>query len=151
LNKKNNKILLLNGPNLQLLGSRETTIYGDETLLDIEIAVQNIAQKFGYSVECHQSNHEGELVDLIGKSQNNFCGAIFNPGAYTHTSIALRDAIAATQLPTVEIHMSNVYAREQFRHKSYTAPVCIGQICGFGINSYILGITALIQYLDNKN
>ncbi len=144
------KILVLNGPNLQLLGTREPTVYGRETLGDIEKRVESKAQSLGVEVSFRQSNHEGELVDWIGQAPGHFHGIVINPAAYTHTSVALRDAIAASGLPAVEVHLSNVYQREEFRHRSMTAPVCIGQLCGFGPKGYELALEALIGYLEKE-
>lgn len=142
------KILLLNGPNLNLLGTREPEKYGNKTLNDIENNLKDIAQKQNIQLECYQSNHEGDLIDKIQQAKNNFDGIILNAGGYTHTSVAIRDAIAGVQMPTVEIHLTNIHAREEFRHNSLIAPVCIGQICGFGAKSYELGLDALINYLE---
>lgn len=142
------KILLLNGPNLNLLGTREPEKYGNTTLNDIENNLKDIAQKQNIQLECYQSNHEGDLIDNIQQAKNNFDGIILNAGGYTHTSVAIRDAVAGVQIPTVEIHLTNIHAREEFRHKSLIAPVCIGQICGFGAKSYELGLNALTNYLE---
>lgn len=142
------KILLLNGPNLNLLGTREPEKYGNTTLNDIENNLKDIAQKQNIQLECYQSNHEGDLIDNIQQAKNNFEGIILNAGGYTHTSVAIRDAVAGVQIPTVEIHLTNIHAREEFRHKSLIAPVCIGQICGFGAKSYELGLNALTNYLE---
>lgn len=142
------KILLLNGPNLNLLGTREPEKYGNTTLNDIENNLKDIAQKQNIQLECYQSNHEGDLIDKIQQAKNNFDGIILNAGGYTHSSVAIRDAIAGVQMPTVEIHLTNIHAREEFRHNSLIAPVCIGQICGFGAKSYELGLDALINYLE---
>lgn len=142
------KILLLNGPNLNLLGTREPEKYGNTTLNDIENNLKNITQKQNIQLECYQSNHEGDLIDKIQQAKNIFDGIILNAGGYTHTSVAIRDAIAGVQIPTVEIHLTNIHAREEFRHNSLIAPVCIGQICGFGAKSYELGLDALINYLE---
>ncbi|MCS6958723.1 MAG: type II 3-dehydroquinate dehydratase [Pseudanabaenaceae cyanobacterium SKYGB_i_bin29] len=144
------EILVLHGPNLNLLGRRETTIYGTLTLADIDSLLQEDAKKLGVEVTCYQSNHEGELVDKIHSSIGKYAGIVINAGAYTHTSIALRDAIAGVDLPTVEVHLSNIHRREEFRHQSYIAPVCIGQICGFGADSYRLGLQALVNYLRQR-
>ncbi len=141
------KILLLNGPNLQLLGSRETSVYGRVTLADIEARMAALAAELGLAVTCRQSNHEGDLVDWIGAARGVYAGLIINPGAYTHTSIAIRDAIAAVQLPAIEVHLSNVYARESFRHQSTIAPVCVGQLAGFGADGYEWALRALHKYL----
>ena len=141
------KILVLNGPNLNLLGTREPEIYGAETLDDINCSLQGAAQKMVVSVQFFQSNSEGELVDAIQGAVGIFDGIIINPAAYTHTSIAIRDAIAAVAIPTVEVHLSNVYNREEFRHKSFIAPVALGQIAGFGSAGYKLALEGLVGYL----
>src|ERR1043165_8232911 len=139
------KILFLNGPNLNLLGQREPEIYGKTTLADIEAKVRERGQKLEAEIEFRQSNIEGELVSWIQQSKGKFDVIVLNAAAYTHTSIALRDAIAAVGIPTIEIHLSNVHSREEFRHKSLIAPVCCGQITGFGANSYILAVEAAIN------
>lgn len=136
------KVLFLNGPNLNLLGQREPEVYGRTSLADIESMVRTKASEKGVEVEFVQSNSEGGLVDLIQAAKDRFDAIVFNPAAYTHTSIALRDCIAAVGIPTIEIHISNVHAREDFRHKSMLAPVCCGQIVGFGAASYVLGLEA---------
>ncbi|AFY70230.1 3-dehydroquinate dehydratase [Thalassoporum mexicanum PCC 7367] len=141
------KILVLHGPNLNMLGLREPEIYGSFSLADINQILIADAEKLGASLEFLQSNHEGALVDAIHAAFNQKAGILINPGAYTHTSVAIRDAIAAVHLPTVEVHLSNVYKREEFRHHSYIAPVAVGQISGFGVNSYRLGLQALVQHL----
>jgi len=138
------KILFLNGPNLNLLGQREPEVYGHTTLADIEAKVRERAGKLKAEIEFRQSNLEGELVTWIQQAKGRFEVIVLNAAAYTHTSVALRDAIKATGVPTIEIHLSNVYAREEFRHTSLIAPVCHGQICGFGLNSYLLGLEAAI-------
>lgn len=138
------RVLVLNGPNLNLLGQREPEIYGRTTLADIEARVRELAAKMGVEVEFRQSNWEGQLVDWIHEARGIFAGIVLNAGAYTHTSIALRDAIAAAGVPTVEVHLSNVHAREEFRHRSLIAPVCRGVIAGFGVMSYLLGLEAAI-------
>jgi 3-dehydroquinate dehydratase II len=144
------KVLFLNGPNLNLLGQREPDVYGRTTLADIESAVRERAGKLGVAIEFRQSNVEGELVAWIQQAKGAFDVIVLNAAAYTHTSIALRDAIAAVGVPTIEIHLSNVHAREEFRHKSLIAPVCRGQICGFGANSYILAVEASINVIETK-
>ena len=137
------KILLLNGPNLALLGTREPEIYGRTTLADIVAQVKAAAREKGIAVDAFQSDVEGELVAAIGRARGTYDGIILNPAAYTHTSVALHDAIKASGVPTVEVHLSNVYAREGYRHESLTAGVCAGQICGFGPTGYVLALEAL--------
>lgn len=144
------KILVIHGPNLNLLGIREKSIYGDKDLQSINERLTNEANALNVEVECYQSNHEGDIVDKIQQSINIFNGIVINPAAYTHTSVAIRDAIAGTNIPTVEVHLSNIHSREEFRHKSFTAGVCIGQICGFGTNSYTIALKALVEYIDNN-
>jgi 3-dehydroquinate dehydratase-2 len=144
------KILFLNGPNLNLLGTREPEIYGHTTLADIEAKVRERAAELKVAIDFRQSNVEGELVDWIQQARGNFEAIVINAAAYTHTSIALRDAIAASGVPTIEIHLSNVHAREEFRHKSLIAPVCRGQITGFGQKSYILGLEAAVDVKVSK-
>ena len=139
------KFLLLNGPNLNLLGTREPEIYGADTLENIEREVCARATELGVEVVCKQTNHEGEIRDLLHMARNEFDGVLLNAGAYTHYSIAIRDAIAAIELPCVEIHLSNVHRREEFRHNSVIAPVCVGVICGFGKMSYLLALEALTK------
>jgi 3-dehydroquinate dehydratase II len=139
------KILFLNGPNLNLLGRREPEVYGRQSLGDIESSVRKRAAKLGVEVDFRQSNAEGELVDWIQRAQGEFEVLILNAAAYTHTSVALRDAVAAVGIPTIEVHLSNIYAREEFRHKSLIAPVCVGQISGFGPSSYLLALEAAVN------
>lgn len=143
-------ILVIHGPNLNLLGKREPGVYGHKTLPSIDESLIARGESLGVAVETLQSNHEGVLVDAIHAAMNVHDGLVINAGAYTHTSIALRDAIAATSIPTVEVHLSNIYRREEFRHHSYIAAVAIGQISGFGAHSYVLGLEALVNHLRNK-
>jgi 3-dehydroquinate dehydratase II len=143
-------VLVLHGPNLNLLGGREPGIYGTVTLQEINARLVALAEKQGVKIELFQSNHEGALVDEIQNAVDRHDGLVINAAAYTHTSIALRDAIAATQLPTVEVHLSNIHRREEFRHHSYLAPIVVGQICGFGANSYYLGFHALMTHLRER-
>lgn len=140
-------ILVIHGPNLDLLGKREPQIYGSTTIAEINQALEAAAKTAGASVETFQSNHEGEIVSKIGAASDKFGGILINPAAYTHTSVAIRDAVSACGLPTVEVHLSNIYAREEFRHQSLVAPVAKGQISGFGLHSYELGLAALIRIL----
>ena len=143
-------ILVLHGPNLNLLGQREPDVYGVLTLDNINGILLEFAKKLQVQVSTFQSNHEGALVDAIHQAIAKFQGIVINPGAYTHTSVAIRDAIAAVEIPTVEVHLSNVYRREEFRHYSYIAPVALGQISGFGADSYGLGLQALVNYLRKE-
>lgn len=140
------KILILNGPNLNLLGQRETGIYGEDTLEQILALCIKRGAELGIDVGTYQSNHEGDLVDQIHAARGVYDGIVINAGAYTHTSIALRDAITAVRLPCVEIHLSNVFAREEFRHHSMLSAVCVGVICGFGKESYLLALEALAKF-----
>lgn len=143
-------ILVLNGPNLNLLGTRQPEVYGSTTLAMIEAQCRAHGQTIGAQVACVQSNHEGALVDAIHDAKRHHDGIILNAGAYTHTSIALMDAIASVELPVIELHLSNIHAREPFRHKSYIAPVALGQICGFGAYGYTLALDALLAHLKDK-
>jgi len=144
-------ILVLNGPNLNLLGTREPDVYGHETLNDIVNNLTPIAAAKGYAVEHFQSNSEGALIDKIHEAAQIFDGLIFNPGAYSHSSIALRDAITATDMPTIEVHLSNIHAREDFRHKSYISAVALGVICGLGSKGYEYALEGLISHLMQKH
>ena len=140
-------LLILNGPNLNLLGQREPEVYGTTTLAEIEDRCAVTAQALGYDAECLQSNHEGVLVDAIQGAQGLHGGIILNAGAYTHTSVALRDAIAGVAVPAIELHLSNTFAREEFRHQSYLSAVSLGLICGFGVAGYDLAIRAMVDHL----
>ena len=144
------KILVLNGPNLNLLGKREPDVYGSVSLDQIISQVQTHAKELNVEIEAFQSNEEGTLVTRIGESSGKFDGIILNPAAYTHTSVALRDALQACNVPCVEVHLSNIHAREEFRHTSLTAPACIGQISGFGAHSYVLALDALTTHLSKS-
>lgn len=141
------RILVLHGPNLNLLGTREPEIYGHTTLAQIDAALRQLGAELGVAVESRQSNHEGLLIDWIQEAAHHHAGVVFNPGAYTHTSLALHDAIAAIDVPVVEVHLSNVHAREPIRQRSLTAPACIGAITGFGPESYSLGLRAVLDYI----
>jgi 3-dehydroquinate dehydratase-2 len=142
-----NKILVLHGPNLNLLGQREIDVYGKVTIDDINKDLRKIAKAKKIALTIIQSNHEGEIVELIGKSKGKYGAILINPAAYTHTSVAIRDAISAVSVPTVEVHLSNIYAREEFRHVSLISAVARGQICGFGKMSYILGLEAAARLI----
>lgn len=144
------RILVLNGPNLQMLGKRETEVYGELTLAEMMEHLRAQADDLGVETETFQSNHEGELVSRIGDSAGNYDGILFNPAAYTHTSVALLDALKATDIPCMEVHISNTAAREDFRQRSITAAACIGQITGLGLDSYLLGLKGLINYINRK-
>ncbi|MFH1045965.1 MAG: type II 3-dehydroquinate dehydratase [Candidatus Omnitrophota bacterium] len=144
------KILVIHGPNLNLLGKRQPEVYGTFTLEEINTQLKTLAKKHKVKLDFVHSNHEGEIVDAIGKAKKSYAALLINPAAYTHTSVAIRDAIEAVKLPTVEVHLSNIYAREEFRHHSLIAPVAKGQICGFGINSYLLGLEAAIRLVKKK-
>jgi len=144
------KILVIHGPNLDLLGRRQPEIYGTFSLEEINRQLKKLAEKENIEIEFLQSNHEGEIVDAIGTAAGKFAAILINPAAYTHTSVAIRDAIGAVDLPAVEVHLSNIYAREEFRHTSLIAPVARGQICGFGIDSYLLGLQAAIRLVKRS-
>lgn len=141
-------VLVLNGPNLNMLGIREPEVYGRETLADVRARTEKRAQALGLAIDFRQSNHEGELVSWIQEARGKAAGIILNAGAFTHTSIAVQDAIAASECPLVEVHLSNIYRRETFRHHSYVAPVAIGVICGFGPLGYELAVEALANHLS---
>lgn len=138
-------VLVLHGPNLNLLGTREPGVYGTLTLADIDARCMTLGQELGVEVRCFQSNHEGALIDALHEARTWAHGVVFNPGGYTHTSVALRDAIAAIGLPVVEVHLSNVYAREEFRHKSLISAVCQGKISGLGWRSYTMALRFLVE------
>ncbi|MFA5156242.1 MAG: type II 3-dehydroquinate dehydratase [Candidatus Omnitrophota bacterium] len=143
-------ILVIHGPNLGLLGKREPQVYGAVTLKQINQSLEKLAQQKRVKLTIKQSNHEGEIVDMIGKNKVKFDGILINPAAYTHTSVAIRDAIAGCAIPAVEVHLSNIHAREEFRHKSLISPVAKGTILGFGPKSYTLGLLALIDLISLK-
>lgn len=146
--KKQLRIQVLHGPNLNLLGTRDPAVYGTATLAEIDAELARRAAARGAEVRCAQSNLEGELVELIQRARGWAHAIVINPGGYTHTSVAIRDAIDAVALPTVEVHLSNLHAREPFRHESITAAKCIGQICGFGAQSYYLGLDAALAHVE---
>jgi 3-dehydroquinate dehydratase-2 len=143
------KILVIHGPNLNLLGTREPAVYGRVTLKQINAELKKIAKRNKTSLTIVQSNHEGKIVDLIGKAKSKFDGLLINPAAYTHTSVAIRDALAASGILTVEVHLSNIYSREEFRQKSLISPVVKGTVLGFGSKSYFLGLEALIDLISS--
>ena len=145
------RILVLHGPNLNLLGKREPEIYGHQTLADIDARLSVCAVGLGVEVDCFQSNHEGELIDRIQGAMGSASGILINPGGLTHTSVALRDALVASRLPVVEVHLSNVYARESFRQHSYVSPIALGVISGLGAPGYALGLEALVGHLETRD
>lgn len=144
------RILVIHGPNLNLLGDREIDVYGKVTLKEINDNLNKLAKKLKVQLKIIQSNHEGKIVELIGKSKGKFNAILINPAAYTHTSVAIRDAISAVSVPCVEVHLSNIYQREEFRHTSLIAPVAKGQVCGFGVTSYLLGLEAAVSLTKTK-
>ena len=144
------KILVIHGPNLNMLGKRETGIYGETTLTDINEALKNLAKELAVDVTVFQSNTEGALIDRIHGAAGEYDAIIINPAGYTHTSVALRDALAAVDIPAIEVHISNVYKREEFRQHSYISAVAVGQIAGFGVNSYLLGLRAAVDLVRSK-
>ncbi len=143
------KILILHGPNLNLLGTREPEVYGSMTLDDINAKMIELGKELGAEITCLQSNHEGALIDALHEARTSADGVVFNPGGYTHTSVALRDAISAIQIPVIEVHLSNVYAREEFRHTSMISAVCKGKVVGFGWRSYELGLRGLVGTISD--
>ena len=145
------KVLVIHGPNLNMLGKRETGVYGNATLDEINNAVRLLAKELDADVSFFQSNSEGKLIDKIHEAAGAYDAIVINPGGYTHSSVALRDAIAAVNIPAVEVHMSNIYSREEFRHHSFISPVAAGQISGFGVNSYLIGLRAAVEMvIGNK-
>ena len=144
------QILLLNGPNLNMLGTRQPDVYGHTTLSDVERDTTTLGVELGAMVTCKQSNYEGQLVDWIQEARETMDGIIINPGAYTHTSVALMDAVSSIEIPTIELHLSNIHAREEFRHTSYIAKVALGIICGFGAHGYVLALEAMAQHLKAR-
>ena len=149
--ERNLNILIINGPNINMLGIREPEQYGSKSYKDIEMELHEYSFELGINLEIFQSNFEGEIIDKIQDALGNFDGIILNAGAYTHTSIAIRDAINAVKIPTVEVHLSNIYRREEFRHESMFADICIGQITGFKMDSYKLGLQGLVNFLTSAN
>ena len=141
-------LLILNGPNLNLLGTRQPDIYGTVTLADIEVLCRDTAAEFGMDIECLQSNHEGALVDAIHAARGTHSGIVLNAGAYSHTSVALHDAIVGTEMAVIEVHISNIHARESFRHHSFITPAAVGMISGVGVQGYSLSVRALAEYLN---
>ena len=144
------RILIIHGPNLNLIGSREPEVYGESTLSDIDERLRSHAETAGASVRSFQSNHEGSIIDAVQEAVGLVDGLVINPGAHAHYSIAIRDAISGVDLPAVEVHMSNIHAREPFRRSSVIAPACLGLICGFGWHSYLLGMDALLKHLNES-
>jgi len=144
------KIIVINGPNMDKLGKRDASVYGEETLPEINKRIRALAKELSAEVDFYQSSSEGDIVSEIGNADEKYDGAVINPAAYTHTSVAIRDAIEAAKIPFAEVHMSNIYSREDFRSKSMTAPVCAGQISGFGADSYLLALRGLISGINKK-
>jgi len=144
------RVLILHGPNLNLLGSREQSIYGTVTLDAIDASLSKLGDELGVALDIRQSNHEGELVSWIQEARSGYDGIIINPAAYTHTSVAIRDALAAVELPTIEVHLSNIHRREEFRRCSYVSGVALGQICGFGPTGYLLALRGLCEHLSSR-
>lgn len=145
------RILVLHGPNLNLLGTREPEIYGRDSLPEIDARLKQLGAELGAQVSARQSNHEGQLIDWLQEAATSHAGVVINPGAFSHTSLALHDAIAAISIPVVEVHLSNVHAREEIRRRSLTAPACVGAIAGFGPESYALGLRAVLHYIARSN
>ena len=145
------KILVLSGPNLQLLGTREPSVYGTDTLDDVHKRLTDRGQELGFEIDARQSNHEGMLCDWIGASRGTYDGILLNAGALTHTSLVLFDAVKAVGVPTIEVHISNPEARESFRHASKIASACVGKVCGFGTDSYVLALEGLVRWLSRRN
>lgn len=143
-------ILVIHGPNLNMLGTREPEVYGTDTLADIDASLARLATELGWTLEAFQSNGEGDIVTRVQQADSRNAGILINPGAYTHTSVAIRDAIAAVGVPTVECHLSNIHKREEFRHRSLIVGVAVGQVMGFGAESYLLGLRALVSVLDRS-
>ncbi|MDR1522747.1 MAG: type II 3-dehydroquinate dehydratase [Endomicrobium sp.] len=142
------KVLVLNGPNINILGVREPTLYGNATISNIEQQLKALAKELNLEIELFQSNHEGKIIDKIQNSLNDTSGIIINPAAFTHTSIAIRDALSCLEVPIIEVHISNIYKREEFRHKSYIAPITAGQIIGFGIDGYLFALKKIKSLIE---
>ncbi|RMF21586.1 MAG: type II 3-dehydroquinate dehydratase [Deltaproteobacteria bacterium] len=148
--KRNKSVLVVHGPNLNMLGTRERDVYGEKSLQEIDAALEKLAGELGVKVDCFQSNSEGELVSVIQQARGKYDGILINPAAYTHTSVAIRDAVLAVDIPVVEVHLSNIHRREEFRHRSLLADVAVGQVVGFGADSYLLGLRALVGLLTKR-
>jgi 3-dehydroquinate dehydratase-2 len=145
------KFLIIHGPNLNLLGERETAIYGAQTLAHINEQLSVQAAQLGVHIDCRQTNHEGQIIDWLQESRNTYSGVVLNPGGFTHTSVAIRDAVAAINIPVIEVHLSNIFARESFRHHSLVSPVCAGTISGLGVTGYRLALEAVFQLTAEQN